>query len=61
MTRRRAAGPTTKIVLSPAETWDSAFEDFFLENPPPEFVALLERRAGQPRISAEEVESKIRD
>ncbi|MGA8536975.1 MAG: hypothetical protein WB789_06240 [Thermoplasmata archaeon] len=48
-------------MLSPAETWDSAFEDFFLENPPPEFVALLERRAGQPRISAEEVESKIRD
>ncbi len=61
MTRRRSAGPTTKFVLSPAATWDSAFEDFRIENPPPEFIALLERRARQPRISAEEVESRIRD
>jgi hypothetical protein len=45
---------------SPAEALESAFEDFFLENPRPEFVALLERRARQPRISAAEVEGQIR-
>jgi hypothetical protein len=60
MTERRAAGPTTRLMPSPAETLESAFEDFFLEKPRPEFVALLERRARQPRISAAEVEGQIR-